>query len=443
MSVNPIIEKIIWQIQLRLEEPLCVSVGGSVATDMDVIKDFDGHPFIPGSSLAGAFRHYLEECGGDTCLFGEGSGDNSRMSPLFISDVTFDTEGNILEERDGVCLENKQAKDGGKFDMEIVKAGTSGSLELELNIRKNDGNGKGAVWEQQISLILSGLHSGEILLGAKKTRGFGKLSLTGIRRRTFSRDNLKEWLDYTPGDRSGFSSIDPDSLNTPGTEGAAKPELFASAVIPLELTGGISIRRYSAQTEEADYETLTMKTPDGTVNAVIPGSSWAGVIRSRAGEILTGLGVPEVTCLLREWFGYVDEVNHTARRSVVTVSESRIRGGEELDVVRNRIDRFSGGTVKGHLYHERAYFRGTLSLSLRVRRSCPDWQAVCGLLILVIKDIENGYLPAGGQTAVGRGIFASAGRENRLFEGEEDGYLHALAEFVMERKNSYGMSDTL
>ena len=128
---------------------------------------------------------------------------------------------------------------------------------------------------------------------------------------------------------------------------------------------------------------------------------------------------------------------------MVTVSESRIRGGEELDVVRNRIDRFSGGTVKGHLYHERAYFRGTLSLSLRVRRSCPDWQAVCGLLILVIKDIENGYLPAGGQTAVGRGIFASAGRENRLFEGEEDGYLHALAEFVMERRNSYGMSDTL
>ena len=75
MSSNPIIEKLVWHVKFRIEEPLCVSGGTDVATDMDVIKDFDGNPFVPGSSVAGAFKHYLDECGEDTSLLGGGTGE--------------------------------------------------------------------------------------------------------------------------------------------------------------------------------------------------------------------------------------------------------------------------------------------------------------------------------------------------------------------------------
>ena len=109
----------------------------TLQTDIDVIKDFDGHPFVPGSSAAGAFKHYLDECGEDTDLLGGGSGDDSRMSPLLISDLSFEA-GWRYDRRERRNQTGKQADrvDGSKFDMEIVKIGTTGTLELELNIRR-------------------------------------------------------------------------------------------------------------------------------------------------------------------------------------------------------------------------------------------------------------------------------------------------------------------
>ena len=58
---------------------------------------------------------------------------------------------------------------------------------------------------------------------------------------------------------------------------------------------------------------------------------------------MSDFGVGNVTNILREWFGYVDEKERTAKQSQVYIRESLIRGGTELEMVRNKIDRFSGG----------------------------------------------------------------------------------------------------
>ena len=229
-----------------------------------------------------------------------------------------------------------------------------------------------------------------------------------------------------PGNTDGFTSVTVDK------EG--NQALFASIVFPLRLSGGISIRRYSARPGAADYETLTVNESDGNVSAVVPGSSWNGAIRSRAGEILSDFGVGNVTNILREWFGYVDEKERTAKQSQVYIRESLIRGGTELEMVRNKIDRFSGGMAEGSLYRERSYFEGDLKLELRIKKTCPDWKALCGLLLLTAKDIANGYLPVGGQTAVGRGIFERSEDKKKVNMAEEQEYMSALAEFIMERR---------
>lgn len=426
MSSNPIIEKLVWHVKFRIEEPLCVSGGTDAATDMDVIKDFDGNPFVPGSSVAGAFKHYLDECGEATSLLGGGTGDDTRMSPLLISDLRFEADGDMIDERDGIKLENKRTVDGSKFDMEIVKIGTTGTLELELNIREKDKDSREIEWKDQVLRILGAVNAGDIRLGARKTRGFGRLSVTEVWEKAFSKDNVESWLEYMLGNTDGFTSVTVDK------EG--NQALFASIVFPLRLSGGISIRRYSARPGAADYETLTVNESDGNVSAVVPGSSWNGAIRSRAGEILSDFGVRDVTNILREWFGYVDEKERTAKQSQVYIRESLIRGGTELEMVRNKIDRFSGGMAEGSLYRERSYFEGDLELELRVKKTCPDWKAICGLLLLISKDIENGYLPVGGQTAVGRGIFESCGEEKNVSRTEETEYMHALAEFIIERR---------
>ena len=38
-----------------------------------------------------------------------------------------------------------------------------------------------------------------------------------------------------------------------------------------------------------------------------------------------------------EWFGYVDEKERTAKQSQVYIRESLIRGGTELEMVRNKM----------------------------------------------------------------------------------------------------------
>ncbi|MCD8104788.1 MAG: hypothetical protein LUF35_07275 [Lachnospiraceae bacterium] len=56
------------------------------------------------------------------------------------------------------------------------------------------------------------------------------------------------------------------------------------------------------------------------------------------------------------------------------------------------------------LYKERAGIGGKLTLRIDIRKNADaDW--ITGLLLLAVKDIGKGYLPVGGQTSIGRGIF--------------------------------------
>ena len=60
-----------------------------------------------------------------------------------------------------------------------------------------------------------------------------------------------------------------------------------------------------------------------------------------------------------------------------------------------------------------------------------EW--IIGFLLLALKDLQNGFLAVGGQTAVGRGVFAANG--NILIDGKEnmvDTYISASLEKYME-----------
>lgn len=73
-----------------------------------------------------------------------------------------------------------------------------------------------------------------------------------------------------------------------------------------------------------------------------------------------------------EWFGYADEKERTAKQSQVYIRESLIRGGTELEMVRNKIDRFSGGMAEGSLYRERSYFEGNYKLNFNIMNGLEE-----------------------------------------------------------------------
>lgn len=413
--MSRIVKREVLKVYISLTSPLNLSSGESELTDTDIIRDWDGKPFVPGSSLAGAMRAYLNKAGNEDCIMGySGTDDSGRMSPLFISDITF--EGRLVSGiRDGVELGiNKTAITGSKYDMEILETGAKGFFYMELTIR--DGNDEAAMIHE-LALIIKGINSGEICLGTKKTRGFGQFTITQIKQKTYSKDN---YLQYADGYKEQTWDECSDALEDWIKLSEDEDNKMIHIRVPLKLEGGISIRRYGVKKGQPDFVHLTSKySGNNDIEVpVIPGSSFAGAIRHRMKEILTLLLqeniLPEVVDkktvdqIIDKMFGYAKENN--AHVSNVIIRESEIQDSKPLTMVRTGVSRLESSVKTGALYKEITYVGGNLTLNITVRKNetkDEDW--ITGLLLLVLKDIQNGLLAVGGETAIGRGLFSMNG----------------------------------
>lgn len=407
---NNISKKILYYINISCKTPICVANGNDGETDNDVLRDYNGNPFVSGSTLAGAFRDYFGYMKYEDCIFGYSASDgiNGRMSQLFISDLRFNTESIKVHVRNGVELsDSKTAITGHKFDYEVVDSGVNGQFIMELIIRDGDKDSEEEK-KKQIYRILNGLESGEIRLGTKKNRGFGRLVIKKISVKEFTKDNI---LDYRDAYNQNIYSKLEDSKDE--IIGHTSLDKYIKICVPLKLEGGISIREYSAIKGLPDFIHIKANnTP------VIPGTGIAGAIRHRIKSILDELEIKNSDKILNKCFGYVD--GNKAHISNIIFDESKIEKAHDLQVVRNAISRFECATKDGALYKELASFEGTTEINIMVKRNikwsdnqdkdnCDITNLAVGLLLLAIKDIQNGYLPVGGQTAIGRGILSNNG----------------------------------
>ena len=104
-------------------------------------------------------------------------------------------------------------------------------------------------------------------------------------------------------------------------------------------------------------------------------------------------------------------------------------------MVRTGVSRFESAVKQGALYCEKTYVNGDLTLEISVRKGNDptDERWIVGLLLLAIKDLQNGFLAVGGQTAIGRGIFSANG--NLTIDGEEDKEEIYIAELLQNLEN--------
>lgn len=396
MSNNPVIKKKVYRVELNLVSPVCVSSGYEGMTDSDVIRDYDGNPFIPGTSLAGAFRDYAND---KKMLFGDDKADG-KMSPLFISDLTFDGPVNI-DYRDSVALtDDKTSEDGAKFDFEVVEC-KDAHFFMELTVRDKDSE---STFNAAINEIFKGIQRHEIRLGSKKTRGYGIIEIKDIFWNEYSGDG---YLNYAEcyNNNCDYSQWREYTLEP------ANDKQWVHIEVPLKQRGGISIRRYLIQTDGysdenlPDYESLTNSNNE----SVIPGTSFSGAIRHRIYEILKTIKKENPQDIVNEMFGYVG--TDGSQKSRIVIDETVIEGAQELVTVRNSVSRFEGATVNGALYKEKTYVSGKLALKFSIDNyylinafaKGELWKIE--LILLAVKDLQNGFLAVGGQTAIGRGLF--------------------------------------
>lgn len=397
---NKVIKRIVYKFDIKFISPINLSSGKEGMTDNDLLVDFDGMPFIPGTSIAGAFRNYFD----NNDLFGfSDDDDNGKMSSLFISDLTFNNLNKDI--RDGVALDdNKITKRGAKFDFEIIGSNASGYFFIELTIRENDDEDS---LKNTLNDVICGIKKHEIRLGSNKTRGYGIIDLDKVAYKEFNRDNYLEYANaFDVNVYNGLKDIK-DSFNSDYSK-------MLKIGVPLKLDGGISIRKYTVKKNEPDFEQIT-----DNGYPIIPGTSMAGALRHRVKDIIRSLNNNELdideNSLIDQMFGFVNEKNKKAHSSNVVIDEVAIRNSKPLIITRTGVSRFESSAKDGALYMEKTYVEGDFVLNIYVK-DYKNW--LVGILLLAIKDLQNGYLAVGGQTAIGRGIFKANGPI--LINGEEN-----------------------
>ena len=395
-----IVRRFLLTAKLELESPLLIGAGESDnLTDTLVLKNKNGNPFIPGTSLAGVLR----SCNNDVeTLFGD---FNKSQSTVVVSDVKLKNTKTVV--RDGVKISpiTNVGEKGAKFDYEAVERGATGNLQIVAHVRQyQDGN----IIKEQLKKLGSLLQTG-IRVGALTRRGFGKIVCEEVMLYDYDFSDVKNvqaWLLHT-FDKPIISG---EPVKIDETKKLAETDF----VMELSLNIKTSLLVRSDDFEESDYKEFIKKekdkkTPVSSVQMksldsfVIPGPSVRGVIKNRAVKILRALNIYDEG-KLNDLFGYASEDGQSQRGRVIT-EEVYFDNAENYPQSRNRIDRFTGGTVDGALMTNFPVLQKKTSDILTMKivvEDCNETEA--GLMLLVAKDICTGQVAFGGEKSIGRGV---------------------------------------
>lgn len=444
-GVRPLAARWTIEADLVLESAAHFGGGSGDAADMVVLRAQalgsanarTGVPLLPGASIAGALRSHLADvlAGYRTNedprvadLFGGTRGDDlGRQSPLVVFDsLGILPEGHSVEIRDGVQIDAAlgTAEDHKKFDLEVLPAGTRFPLRFDLLVPATDSE------TELVSLLvtaLAGLSSGDIALGARRSRGLGMARAAAwwaVRHDLASREGWTQWLlsDHASPISRGASASDAASACM-----GASPDLALRqhhdqrrrvvAEIDLCLKGALLVRSAPVSPDAPDAAHL-----QSAGGSVLPGTSLVGVLRSQA---LRVAGIARQTQGDAERWGerlFGPRMAGTTRTASAPLHASRLRvaeavieDGSRARPTRVRIDRFTHGVVQGALFDEEIEERGRARVRMELRDPHPG---ELGLFALLLKDLLSGEVAVGGTAAVGRGVLGGTAAL-RLEDGRE------------------------
>lgn len=415
-------KKIYYKLNITLASPLAIGSGLNGETDKNVILNNIGKPYIPATAIAGVLKNYIFNAFSEekaNAIFGyiKEKSDEKGNSCVKIYDASYKNNNEkdfFISTRDCVKLENKVGVDRAKFDMQVVETGAEFVGYIELDNEDYQG---------EVEQALAAFNIGEITLGGKSTRGYGRVELEAYRKSfKISSESYEDWLNFDMFDKNCWNDKDKIVLNATAS----------SIVLSLKLknTSAISIREYTTEVSEngetmPDYMSMSLKS---TGTPVIPGTSWAGAFRERFSQFAVK---DDDTVAL---FGDVRKENGVTKSQIskIRFSESLLSGGMFKISTRNAIDRFSAGTKAGALYTEKTYFGGNCDLDIFLPNDITDKQLTA--LLAVLCDLDNGFLAVGGLTSIGRGLFKIENAEIRGYNITDMLREYKLTEIVKKVK---------
>ena len=406
-------------------------IGGSATLTGEaapLVRDVAGRPIVPGTSLAGALRAALGPLGVDPAVWGteEDGGGASRVT---VRDAVVDLGDAVPGERDGVAIDRRfgSAADARLYAREVIPEGATARLTVEIESVA----GTEVADRALLAAVRAVLKSDGLVIGARSSRGYGRIALRRPATVTARRYDTPD----------GFWS----------TRRAPAPVVLPAAALPAADVVEIDIE-WSAATPvivaagglSAETPQVPIMEPDpaapGRLRQVVPGTSIAGALRSRAELICrtvartpTPEGIdaqiastPLVTALFGGPAGAAGAtaspltVRDCASTTTVLATEwvkmvqpdpvRRVtaKGGAEVLLTDHvAVDRWTGGAADGLLFAvaEPHGFRYE-PIRLRLDRSrLPDdvRDAATALLLVTVREFVEQRVPLGGGTHRGLG----------------------------------------
>lgn len=409
---------------LELLSPLLLGTGHGADTDLEILRDGTGRPFIPGTSWAGVLRSLVESEQNNVPwtndlvkrLFGFSNQQDGRQSQLITYDLPLSQNDDPqVEVRHNVALDEKTrtAGHGKLFDYEVLTANQKFDFTLELVLRAQDDQ-QGML--RLVTTLLAYLQSGRVRLGAKTRSGYGQVKLNELEARLFDlreEDDRTDWF-------SGRRQLKPFSLD----DWPYKPAQFSPYLAEIKgrfyLDGPLMISMEPDPEEAAlpvknNEGNSQSKEPDAVQlqsggKPIISGTALKGAIRHQLFKIMHTMDPEHARERLVALFGKEgepekeDQDKKPARAGRLTVSEAVIEGKYTLpDQMRTRIDYLTGSVLETALIHQRpVWSERTAYVDLVFQiESGADWEVAW--LLQALKDLWTGWLTIGGSASIGRG----------------------------------------
>lgn len=441
------------RIVIEAKSPLNIGSGNKgIKSDSLVLRDINGLPFIPGTTIAGLLRHTL---GDDEEKM---MGSQKMGSPLIITEAKMlDSDGSVLdgilsqERLNSLFLVNfrqlpirQHAKishrgatiKGGKFDEEVVLKGTRFCFEMEMLSDKDD--------DTKFKELLNTLNSDTFRIGSGSRSGFGEIEVAG------SQCQYKK-IDLTDKDQKTWYLQKSSSLNE---------EWQDAEIIKLEKTSTNGRTSYTLQLKPVDFmlfgsgfgndkadmtfvrETFIdwsnrpAQAKDRERVVLIPASSVKGALSHRlafhynrlkekyANALAEGESIEDCVgknnAAVKAIFGSEGEKDtkgkmQNKQRGNVLMSDI-IQEADIASKILNHvsIDRFTGGAIDGALFREETlHAKGMVfELKLIVNKIALEDDDIKSAFEHTLKDLCSGLLPLGGGVNRGNGCFEGTIKRN-------------------------------
>lgn len=438
------------RVVVEADTPIAIGTGREdIVTDAPVVRDVNGLPYIPATSLTGVIRHALGIGKEDkNVVFGYHDKNGGQGSRLILTDaVMIGKEGKAM---DGICnIQNDEfyshyneknvrqhvritdkgvadTKGYGKFDNEVVYKGTRFVFEMELLSDETK--------VEDFENSLNQLYDETFRIGGGTRCGYGKLKVKKREQATLDMMDAKDRRAYLKKSSSLSSPWEFENARvhekgrTSASTGWTKYELKLEPLDFMLFGSGMG-------DDEADNTPMTDivvewneqgKPCFSKQKTLIPATSVKGALahrtayhfNKRKGIFAENLKSKEernkyvggCNDAVQALFGAsVDDVaNKRGKRGNVILSDVIQHEVETKVFHHNKIDYFTGGTIDGALFQEK-YIWGkgkSYELEILVDNNALADEDVKWAFEQSLKDLCEGLLPLGGVTGRGNGVFS-------------------------------------